>query len=36
MWDNRCLQHLAMADFTGHRRFMYRTTVAGSPPIAAP
>ena len=36
MWDNRCLQHLAMADFTGHRRFMYRTTVAGSRPIAAP
>ena len=36
MWDNRCLQHLAMADFTGHRRFMYRTTVSGSRPIAAP
>jgi taurine dioxygenase len=36
MWDNRCLQHLAMADFTGHRRFMYRTTVAGSRPVAAP
>lgn len=35
MWDNRCLQHLAMADFTGHRRFMYRTTVAGSAPVGA-
>jgi taurine dioxygenase len=36
MWDNQCVQHLAMADFTGYRRFMYRTTVAGSRPIAAP
>jgi taurine dioxygenase len=36
MWDNRCLQHLAMADFTGHRRYLHRTTVAGSPPTAAP
>jgi len=36
MWDNRCLQHLAMADFTGHRRFLHRTTVAGSAPVAAP
>jgi len=34
MWDNRCLQHMAMTDYRGHARKMIRTTVHGSRPIS--
>ena len=34
-WDNRCMQHMVMADVSGHRRSMRRTTVAGEAPIPA-
>ena len=32
MWDNRCLMHLAVNDYDGHRRLLHRTTVAGETP----
>jgi len=32
MWDNRCTQHCATADYHGQRREMLRTTVAGEKP----
>jgi taurine dioxygenase len=32
-WDNRCVQHMVMADVSGHRRYMHRTTVAGEAPL---
>jgi len=32
MWDNRCAMHLALNDYDGFRRALYRTTVAGDRP----
>ncbi|MGQ0824262.1 MAG: TauD/TfdA dioxygenase family protein [Actinomycetota bacterium] len=33
-WDNRRVQHMVMADVSGNRRYMHRTTVAGEAPLA--
>lgn len=33
MWDNRRVQHFADGGFDGHRRVMWRTTVAGTVPV---
>lgn len=33
IWDNRCLQHMAMPDYRDHARRMLRTTVKGSRPV---
>jgi len=35
IWDNRCCQHNALNDYRGVRREMYRTSVRGTPPVAA-
>lgn len=35
IWDNRCLLHYADGGYQGHRRLMFRTTVAGEVPLAA-
>jgi taurine dioxygenase len=35
IWDNRCTQHLAINDYAGQRREMYRTSVRGTAPVAA-
>jgi taurine dioxygenase len=35
IWDNRCTQHLAINDYTGQRREMFRTSVRGAIPVAA-
>lgn len=35
MWENPCLLHHAVDDYAGHRRVMYRTTVAGERPRPA-
>jgi taurine dioxygenase len=33
IWDNRCTMHLAKGGYEGHRRLLYRTTVAGERPV---
>ncbi len=33
VWDNRCTQHLALGDYDGHRRRMYRTATSGDQPV---
>jgi len=35
MWDNRSTLHLAINDYDGHRRLLYRTTLAGTVPTGA-
>ena len=33
IWDNRFVQHFAVADSGGHRRVMHRITLEGEPPV---
>ncbi|MEO6623967.1 MAG: TauD/TfdA family dioxygenase [Burkholderiaceae bacterium] len=36
MWDNPCVMHTAINDYSGYRRVTYRTTIEGWVPMAAP
>lgn len=36
MWDNRCTQHLAVADYLPAHRLMHRITVLGDRPVYLP
>ena len=33
LWDNRTVMHSAQGGYSGYRRVMHRTTVAGSVPV---
>mmetsp|Transcript_36628 Transcript_36628/g.71009 ORF Transcript_36628/g.71009 Transcript_36628/m.71009 type:complete len:356 (-) Transcript_36628:293-1360(-) len=33
MWDNRCLQHVAIGDNSSHKRIMRRVTLKGDAPV---
>ena len=35
MWDNPCVMHTAINDYSGYRRVTYRTTIEGWVPVAA-